>query len=177
MRGIWIALLGVVACAAAGPAYAQHEHQESPYVGMEHSEIPSLSAQEVEDLRSAAGMGFARAAELNHYPGPRHVLELEEAMRLTDEQRSEILEIQSVMRDRALELGEAIIDAERDLNVRFEGGQIRDEVLAAATREIGLLYGELRYTHLRAHLATRGVLEEDQITEYDRLRGYARSGH
>jgi len=106
---IWIAPLVTVACTVARPAAAQHEHQESPYAGMEHSQIPSLTPQELLNLRNAAGMGFAKPAELNRYPGPRHVLELEEAIGLTNDQRDEIRDIESVMRERALQLGEAII--------------------------------------------------------------------
>ncbi len=40
------------------------------------------------------------------------------------------------------------------------------------TGEIAALYGKLRYTHLAAHLATQGLLTEEQIATYDRLRGY-----
>jgi len=172
IRGIPIVLLALVTCVVARPAHAQHDHEESQYAGMEHSEVPSLTAQELDDLRRGAGMGFAKAAELNHYPGPKHALELAEAIELTDEQRSAVLEIQSRMRERAVELGQAIIDAEANLNQRFRHDHVDDESLSEATREISLLYGELRYTHLRAHLATKDVLNEGQVAEYDRLRGY-----
>ena len=172
MRIARILVTALGACALASPVQAQHDHDESPYAGTEHSEIPALTQQEIEDLGSGAGMGFAKAAELNHYPGPKHVLELAEDISLSDEQREQILEIQSEMRETAVDLGEAIIDAERDLNVRFRHGHVDDESLSNATREIAALYGELRFAHLRAHLATRNALEEGQIARYDRLRGY-----
>lgn len=168
----WIATVVTMACIVARPAAAQHEHQDSPYAGMEHGEIPSLTQQEMLDLRNAAGMGFAKPAELNHYPGPRHVIELKEAIGLTSDQLEAIEGIESVMRERALELGEAIIEAERALNQRFEHGHIDEETLEAATREIAAVYGELRYTHLQAHLTTRRLLTDAQVAEYDRLRGY-----
>jgi hypothetical protein len=38
--------------------------------------------------------------------------------------------------------------------------------------DIGRLKGELRYTHLKYHLAMRDLLSSDQIATYDRLRGY-----
>jgi hypothetical protein len=38
--------------------------------------------------------------------------------------------------------------------------------------EIGRLQSELRYTHLKYHLAMRDVLNSDQIAAYNRLRGY-----
>jgi len=161
----------------ASPLSAQQEHEESPYAGMESSEIPSLTAKETEDLRAAAGMGFAKPAELNHYPGPKHVLELAEGLELTDAQRAETLQIQAAMRERAMELGNAIIDAERKLNLRFQHGHIDDGSLAALTAEIAEMYGQLRYTHLRAHLAMKAVLGEEQVAAYDRLRGYGGVEH
>ena len=38
------------------------------------SPIRGLSEQEIDDLTNGRGMGLARAAELNGYPGPLHVL-------------------------------------------------------------------------------------------------------
>ena len=58
----------------------------SPYRGQETREIKALSAQEVSDLLAGKGMGFAKAAELNGYPGPKHVLELAGPLALTPEQ-------------------------------------------------------------------------------------------
>src|SRR3954453_5821878 len=50
--------------------------QTGPYAGMESRPIKTLSTTEIADYLSGKGMGFARAAELNHYPGPAHVLAL-----------------------------------------------------------------------------------------------------
>ena len=43
---------------------------QSPYAGQESREIKSLSPAEVDGYLAGAGMGFAKAAELNGYPGP-----------------------------------------------------------------------------------------------------------
>ena len=48
----------------------------SPYVGLEAREIKALSEEQRQELLDGHGMGLALAAELNHYPGPKHVLEL-----------------------------------------------------------------------------------------------------
>ena len=50
--------------------------QTSSYAGQQDREIKSLSAAELHDLAEGRGMGMAKAAELNHYPGPAHVIEL-----------------------------------------------------------------------------------------------------
>ena len=46
------------------------------YAGLQDREIKALSSQQIGDLREGRGMGMALAAELNNYPGPRHVLDL-----------------------------------------------------------------------------------------------------
>jgi hypothetical protein len=38
--------------------------------------------------------------------------------------------------------------------------------------DLGRVQGELRYTHLKYHLAMHGVLSADQISAYNHLRGY-----
>ncbi|MGB1816363.1 MAG: hypothetical protein ACPHJ3_13480, partial [Rubripirellula sp.] len=42
--------------------------------------IKSLSSSDIDGLLSGAGMGYAMAAELNRFPGPKHVLELADEM-------------------------------------------------------------------------------------------------
>ena len=168
----WIA----VAIAIATPVTAQHDvHQQghhSPYVDQEPSGISSLSRQEMDDLLSGAGMGLARPAELNRFPGPKHVLELAASLALTEKQVADVEAIRLAMLTEAKRLGEEIIDNERHLDRRFAHRHVDEEVLRATTGEIAELYGELRFAHLRAHLETRALLSADQIESYVRLRGY-----
>jgi hypothetical protein len=42
----------------------------SPYAGQEQRPIKALSETEMRDLAEGRGMGLAKAAELNSYPGP-----------------------------------------------------------------------------------------------------------
>ena len=55
----------------------------SDYSGQQSREIKSLSSQEVQGYLAGQGMGFSKAAELNHYPGPKHVLELQTKLNLS----------------------------------------------------------------------------------------------
>ena len=50
----------------------------SPYAGEQTREIKALSGSDIANLRNGRGMGLARPAELNRYPGPRHVLDTAE---------------------------------------------------------------------------------------------------
>ena len=46
---------------ASASAAAQHAHGTSPYAHGQSAEIPSLTAEEVRELRTGEGMGLARA--------------------------------------------------------------------------------------------------------------------
>jgi len=146
--------------------------QTSPYAGQEARDIKALSAQEVDDLRNARGMGLAKAAELNGYPGPAHALELGAQLGLSEDQTAALKAIHGRMAEAAKGIGAAIIDTERDLDRLFAERRIAPESLGRTTAAIGELQGRLRAVHLVAHLETRAALSEEQVRRYDALRGY-----
>src|SRR5687767_11125254 len=65
---------------AVGSQIGIAESADSPYVGQEDRAIKALDAKDVDGLLAGSGMGYAKAAELNGYPGPMHVLELAEKL-------------------------------------------------------------------------------------------------
>jgi len=148
----------------------------SPYTGQERREIKALSKEEVDGYLSGDGMGFAKTAELNHYPGPRHVLELEAQLRLSDEQRKRTQAIFDEMKSKAVSLGKQLVEKEHLLDSRFAEGNISDGELEQLVTEISVIQAKLRAVHLRAHLAQRPVLTQDQIRHYEALRGYQQPG-
>jgi hypothetical protein len=149
----------------------QHQHT-SPYAAEAAREIKALSPGEVESLLEGRGMGLARAAELNRYPGPLHVLELAEALALTPEQRRRTQQAREAMLEEARALGAAIVEQERGLDRLFATGQADDAAVTGRVSEIARLQGALRTIHLRAHLEMRRVLSPQQIERYAVLRGY-----
>jgi Spy/CpxP family protein refolding chaperone len=151
-------------------SFAQSGH--SPYVGQEKREIKALSSEDIEGLLEGHGMGLAKAAELNHYPGPKHVLELVKEMHLSKEQVDKTKEIYDTMHEEAVRLGRKIIEKEKSLDTLFANQKIDQKNLADMTLEIGNLQGELRAAHLKAHLEMKKILSSQQIDRYDTLRGY-----
>lgn len=147
----------------------------SPYAGQHHREIKALSQAEIEGYLDGKGMGLAKAAELNGYPGPRHVLDLADELELTPEQRKQTKGIFEGMHAKAVRLGEMIVEHERRLDGMFSSGEVEDAALQDATRELGNLMAKLRYTHLAAHLEQVAIMDPGQIAEYCRLRGYGGS--
>lgn len=148
----------------------------SPYVAQLDSPVRGLSAQEVDDLRAGRGMGFARMAELNNYPGPRHVLALQEELKLSAEQQASIEAIFSAMQTEAQALGEQILTREEQLGAAFVGGAVDEATLQQHVMTLAELYGQLRVAHLRAHLQVTPLLTPEQITAYNELRGYIGNG-
>lgn len=137
----------------------------------------ALSPAEMADLRAGRGMGLAKPAELNAYPGPMHVLELADALSLSADQRTASAAIERDMRAAAMALGEKIVDAERDLDRAFAEGRIELMELQQRARDIGALWGELRAVHLSAHLRQRARLTAEQTQRYMVLRGYTPMQH
>jgi Spy/CpxP family protein refolding chaperone len=158
---------------------AAHAQPASPYAGQEHRAIKALSDQDIRDLLEARGMGLAKAAELNSYPGPMHVLQLAKELALSDAQRAATETLYAEMRDKAQPLGRRIVEAERNLDQAFVHAQIDAAGLRDKVAIIASLQGELRVVHLEAHLHQRRLLTAEQIARYDTLRGYggARPSH
>jgi hypothetical protein len=168
-----IALLIVMSIAVPG-AYAAAP-APSAYAGQESRDVKSLSAADVADLQAGKGMGLAKAAELNGYPGPAHVLELASELKLSEPQRAATQRLFAAMQARAIELGRELLTAERKLDSSFANRSITNESLASTLRQIGELQAELRGAHLEAHLAQIQILTPDQVATYTRLRGYGAS--
>lgn len=150
--------------------------QPSPYAGFEQRSIKALSAEEVEGYLSGQGMGLAMPAELNGYPGPKHVLDLADGLSLTAKQREDVQAIFDRMHHAAVEAGKEYVDLERRLDSLFSGGAVDPDTLTAVLDEIGGAQSRLRFAHLRAHLETKPLLSPEQIARYAELRGYAPSG-
>jgi Spy/CpxP family protein refolding chaperone len=158
--------------AVSALAFAAFGNTRSPYVGQETREIKALSQQEVEGYLNGGGLGYAKAAELNHYPGPRHVLDMAQELALTEEQTIRTQAVFDVMKAQAMALGKQLVEKEQELDQRFAGGSIDAGSLKALLSDIEALRAKIRYVHLSAHLEQRALLTKHQIQRYDQLRGY-----
>ena len=161
----------------AGAQNPETDAVRSPYAGQEGREIKSLSSEEIAGLLAGEGMGFAKAAELNHYPGPRHVLDLLAELNLDENQHEAAQEIFSRMNRRAVELGEQLVALERELDDLFVSRSADEESLRSLVSRWGELQGALRFAHLKAHLEMTEILDQAQRHRYVQLRGYLDGGN
>ena len=145
----------------------------SPYAGQESREIKALPESEAASLLAGQGMGLAKAAELNGYPGPAHVLELSSQLKLSESQVARTRELHARMDAEAKAAGRLLVDAESELDTLFRERKATPELLAQSLGKVASLQARVREVHLQAHLTQTLLLSAEQIAQYNQLRGYA----
>ena len=165
-----MALLALVAAPLATFA------AEQPYQGLELRDIKALSPEEIAALEAGQGFSQALSAELNGFPGPRHVIDLAGDLDLTPGQRASVEGLFRDMQAEAIEAGRTVLAEEAQLEEAFRGGRLSEDELAAMAEEIGRQRGVLRGIHLKYHLRTRALLSPHQVSLYNAARGYAGHG-
>lgn len=166
--------------AAAQHATTAHPHAPTaapapapaPYAGEQARTIKSLADKDMAGLLEGQGAGLAKAAELNGYPGPAHVIELRERLALSDEQLRASQALMAAHKERARALGRELVEAERRLDALFAGQRAQPPLVDAAAAEIGQLQARLRAEHLNTHLQQTALLRPAQVRAYNEARGY-----
>ena len=146
---------------------------DTPYAGQQSRTIKALSDQEIADYVEGRGMGSSKAAELNHYPGPTHVLADSSRLELTDKQKTETQSVFDAMSAVAKRSGAAIVAKEAELDALYASGRATPAGIKDLVTELARLQAEFRFAHLSAHLAMRTILTPGQIARYDQMRGYS----
>ena len=176
MRTISIGLLAAAAVALASAAFAQHaghNQHHQPYADLTARTIKSLSGEQLADLQAGRGMGLSLPAELNGYPGPKHVLELGDQLGLSAGQRQSTARLIEAMSAEAIAIGEDIIALEAKLESLFADRTANHQQVRDIVDRIGAAQASLRYVHLKYHLVMRGEMSAEQVLRYATLRGYS----
>jgi Spy/CpxP family protein refolding chaperone len=168
-------LLYLCICASIAMTEVAWADSTSPYAGQNTREIKALAPEDVDAYLSGKGMGLAKAAELNGYPGPAHVLAMADQLQLTSIQNERTEALFNSMEAKATALGRSLVAQERKLDEQFAAKKITRESLAALLTRIGELQAKVRGAHLEAHLAQLAILTPLQVAKYQELRGYAAS--
>ncbi|MBD1211059.1 MAG: Spy/CpxP family protein refolding chaperone [Ignavibacteria bacterium] len=174
-------LAGIAAASAqhhTGHSASKTSSQVSPkqttaqYAGEQKRSIKALSDDMIDGYRLGRGMGMAKAAELNHYPGPMHILDMKATLKLTQEQTSQLQAIFEAMHTEAVTNGNRLIDEEQALDDIFTNGMADSSTVQRLTARIGELQAKIRFAHLNAHIRAQKILSKEQIALYDQERGY-----
>lgn len=161
-----LSVSGLASAAADAPA--------NPYAGQELRAIKALSDQDVSSLLAGKGAALAKAAELNGYPGPTHVLELAEPLRLSAAQVEATRQLMTAHNGRARQLGAELVASEQALDALFSKSEASPALVDQATQRVGVLQARLRAEHLTTHLMQTALLSAEQAGRYSVLRGYAK---
>jgi hypothetical protein len=170
------AMILLVASLFAGNTFAG----ESPNASASDHLVKSLTAEEQSALLAGRGMGLARPAELNGYPGPAHVLELASQLDLSPGQLSGTRALFERMQQAAQNDGVALIEAERRLDALYATKVATIRNVTDQLQHIERIRAHLRGVHLHAHLEQAALLTSQQRARYAELRGYTehpRAGH
>ena len=127
--------------------------------------------QEIESvIATGRGAGLAFAADQNNYPGPTHVLELKDRLRLTASQERQMETLQAAMFAASRPASSRFLEAEAQLRRLFAEGLADESRVRAAVADVERARTEVRLVHLLAHLQTRAVLTEEQRRVYHEAR-------
>jgi Spy/CpxP family protein refolding chaperone len=121
-------------------------------------------------VRQGLGFGMAFAADKNGYPGPRHVLELKQRLRLTPDQEARTQALLEEMFAQSRPRSARLLEAERRLERLFAAGGADEAAVARTVAEVERARADVRLVHLLFHLRTRDVLTAAQREDYRRAR-------
>jgi Spy/CpxP family protein refolding chaperone len=129
------------------------------------------------DLEKGAGAGMAKYADLNGYPGPKHILEIQDTLKLSEQQKTRIQVIFYEMKANAVAKGKLIIEKEEKLEALFREGKASGLEVNSLAREIGKLRGDLRAVHMNAHIKAKNALTKEQAALYNSIRHGSEQHH
>ena len=172
MRRVMLGVIAAVALAGltAGTTVtrAQHAHGGA---GAQGHQVAQTCASEFEKVvGEGRGFGLAFAADQNGYPGPMHVLELKDRLKLTADQEAKGRELMHAMFTESRPKGARLLEAEAKLRRLFAERVADAAAVRAAVAEVERARTEVRLVHLLTHLTTRDLLTEDQRRIYHEAR-------
>jgi Spy/CpxP family protein refolding chaperone len=150
---------------ASSVSWGQHGHGHDGG----HQAAEACSAEFDKVVGEGRGFGLAFAADQNGYPGPLHVLELKDRLRLTADQEAKAQALLHAMFVESKPKSARLLEAEAKLRRLFADAAVR-----AAVAEVERARSDVRLVHLLTHLKTRELLTEDQRRIYHEARWTAR---
>jgi Spy/CpxP family protein refolding chaperone len=167
----WMTAVGIVAvilgalAAVVTIAVAQPGHGAGAHGGGGHSDYRAVDrwlTEFDEVVWSGRGFGLAFAADQHGYPGPMHVLELKERLRLTGDQERAIQRLMGAMFAESRPAAARLLATEQRLRALFAAGAATEAAVRAAVTDVERTRTEVRLIHLLAHLKTRDLLSVEQ---------------
>jgi Spy/CpxP family protein refolding chaperone len=151
---------------ASSVSWGQHGHGHDGG----HQVAEACSAEFDKVVGEGRGFGLAFAADQNGYPGPLHVLELKDRLKLTADQEAKAQALLHAMFVESKPKSARLLEAEAKLRRLFAGRAADAAAVGAGVAEVERARSEVRLVHLLTHLKTRELLTEDQRRIYHEAR-------
>ena len=151
---------------ASSVSWGQHGHGHEGG----HRAAEACSAEFDKVVGEGRGFGLAFAADQNGYPGPLHVLELKDRLKLTADQEAKAQALLHAMFVESKPKSARLLEAEAKLRRLFADRAADDAAVRTAVAEVERARTEVRLVHLLTHLKTRELLTEDQRRIYHEAR-------
>ena len=161
-----VALAGLLGGAAI--ASGQHGHSGSHEEGHRAAQACAIEFEQV--VGTGRGFGMAFAADQNGYPGPMHVLELKDRLKLTVEQEATMQHLMHATFAESKPKSARLLEAEGTLRRLFAEATADDAAVRAAVEAVERARREVRLVHLLTHLKTRDLLTVEQRRIYHEAR-------
>ena len=159
----------IVAAAVLGASSASWSQYSHGHPGG-HQAAEACSAEFDQVVGEGRGFGLAFAADQNGYPGPMHVLELKDQLKLTADQEAKAQALVQAMFAESKPKSARLLEAEAKLKRLFADRAADDAAVRVAVGEVERARSEVRLVHLLTHLKTRDLLTEDQRRLYHEAR-------
>lgn len=172
-----ITLGAVVLTMGLGGAEAQHAMPPAVPGGPSAHMLAQACATAFEtNIATGRGFGMAFVADHNGYPGPLHILELKDRLKLTAEQEAKAQAMMAATLAESRPKSARLLDAEAKLAQLFASGQADEASVRAAVAEVEKTRTEVRLVHLMTHLKALDLLTEEQRRLYSEARWSAPDG-
>jgi len=171
LRPVTIVLSFTLAAGLAGVAFAQGSaHHGAPGGTPHHALAQTCEGAFEENVRDGRGFGMAFVADQQGYPGPLHVLELKDRLRLSRDQEAKAEVLLAAMFAESRPKSARLIDAEAKLRRLFAASRPDDAAVRTAVGEVETARADVRLVHLLFHLKMRDALTDEQRRAYQEAR-------
>jgi Spy/CpxP family protein refolding chaperone len=168
MRVLTATLVTVLGLFAADSSVSWGQHGHGHEGGHQAAQACAVEFDKV--VGEGRGFGMAFAADQNGYPGPMHVLELKDRLKLTAGQEAKAQALMHAMFSESKPKSARLLELEAKLRRLFADRTADVTAVRATVAEVERARGEVRLVHLLAHLKTRELLTEDQRRIYHEAR-------
>ncbi|NQY95455.1 MAG: hypothetical protein HRT43_14910 [Campylobacteraceae bacterium] len=168
---IWLKL-GLLLTFLFSTGVSAHDEYRLDALVQENIKLESLSQDDISALQMLDAGKKVKTAKLNGTYKVSYILQVEDAIHLSDGQKRKVKSESFKMQNNAVLLGTELIFLEKQLNNAFSNKSINEIKLDKYITNIMDVRAKLRLVHLSTRLQTPSILRQEEVFLYSSLRTY-----